>query len=117
MNSSGNFATGNPLDNINPNDIESIQVLKDASAAAIYGSRAANGVVLITTRQGKLGKPKISFDVYSGFAEATRKLDMLSSEEWVNRSIEMIDAQWVASGAGRYCRRYGLYQFFCQGEC
>ena len=49
----GTFGTGNPLDNINPNDIEDIQVLKDAAAAAIYGSRASNGVVLITTKKGK----------------------------------------------------------------
>src|SRR5690606_4612058 len=56
-NGSGNYASGNPLDNINPNDIDSIEVLKDASAAAIYGSRAANGVVLITTKRGKSGQP------------------------------------------------------------
>ncbi len=97
MNGSGNFANGNPLDNINPNDIESIQVLKDASAAAIYGSRAANGVVLITTRQGKSGKPKINFDAYTGLMEATRKLDMLSSQEWIDRAEEMINSAWVAS--------------------
>ena len=58
----GTFTTGNPLDNINPNDIESIEVLKDAAAAAIYGSRASNGVVLITTKKGQTGKPKISFN-------------------------------------------------------
>jgi TonB-dependent SusC/RagA subfamily outer membrane receptor len=51
---------------INPNDIESIEVLKDASASAIYGSRAANGVVLITTKRGKAGKPRVSLDSYYG---------------------------------------------------
>lgn len=101
MNAAGSFSTGNPLDNINTNDIESIQVLKDASAAAIYGSRAANGVVLITTKSGKMGKPKISFNAYSGYSEAVRKIDMLSSQEWIDRAIEMINAQWVASGTGR----------------
>lgn len=100
-NGSGNYASGNPLDNINPNDIESIEVLKDASAAAIYGSRAANGVVLITTKRGKTGKPSISFNTYLGGSTPYRKLDMLSSEEWIDRSIEMINAQWAASGAGR----------------
>jgi TonB-linked SusC/RagA family outer membrane protein len=100
-NSAGNYSTGNPLDNINPNDIESIQVLKDAAAAAIYGSRAANGVVLITTKRGQSGKPKITFSAYGGFNEANRKLDMLSADEWVDRATEMINAQWVASGAGR----------------
>jgi TonB-dependent starch-binding outer membrane protein SusC len=101
QNASGGFSTGNPLDNINPNDIESIQVLKDASSAAIYGSRAANGVVLITTKKGNEGKPKISFNVYSGISKVVRKLDMLSAEEWIDRSVEMINSQWVASGAGR----------------
>lgn len=100
-NGSGNYALGNPLDNINPNDIESIQVLKDASAAAIYGSRAANGVVLITTRRGQTGKPKISMNSYVGYSERSRKLDMLNADEWVDRATEMINAQWVASKPGR----------------
>ena len=100
-NASGNFTSGNPLDNINPNDIESIQVLKDASAAAIYGSRAANGVVLITTKKGQSGKPKITFNTYAGYNERSRKLDMLSSEEWIDRGTEIINAQWIRSGAGR----------------
>ena len=100
-NAAGNFGTGNPLDNINPNDIESIQVLKDAAAAAIYGSRAANGVVLITTKRGQSGRAKISLNAYTGYMERSRKLDMLSAEEWVDRSTEMINAQWVASGANR----------------
>src|SRR5690606_4781841 len=97
-NGSGNYASGNPLDNINPNDIESIEVLKDASAAAIYGSRAANGVVLITTKRGKSGQPKISFNTYLGASEAYKKLDMLDGHEWIDRAVEMIDAQWEASG-------------------
>lgn len=100
-NSSGNYSNGNPLDNINPNDIESIQVLKDAASAAIYGSRAANGVVLITTKHGKSGKPQINVNSYVGYNEANRKLDMLSAPEWIDRATEMINAQWVASGSGR----------------
>ncbi|CAM3923190.1 TonB-linked outer membrane protein, SusC/RagA family [Pedobacter westerhofensis] len=100
-NGSGNFATGNPLDNINPNDIESIQVLKDASASAIYGSRAANGVVLITTKRGKSGKPTITLNTYAGTVERSKKLDMLNGAEWIDRATEMINAQWVASGTGR----------------
>lgn len=98
---SGTYSTGNPLDNINPNDIESIQVLKDAAAAAIYGSRAANGVVLITTKRGQSGKPKLNLNTYVGFTERSRKLDMLNADEWIDRSVEMINAAWVASGAGR----------------
>lgn len=100
-NGSGNYSQGNPLDNINPNDIESIEVLKDASAAAIYGSRAANGVVLITTKRGKTGQPKLTFNTYLGASSAYRKLDMLSGEEWIDRAVEMINSQWVASGPGR----------------
>lgn len=100
-NGSGNFGSGNPLDNLNPNDIESVQVLKDAAAAAIYGSRAANGVVLITTRRGQSGKARITLNTYAGFLERTRKLDMLSADEWVERATEMINAQWVASGPNR----------------
>ena len=66
------------MNNLNPNDIESIQVLKDASAAAIYGSRAANGVILITTKSGKKGEMKVSFDSFYGIASVTKKLDLLN---------------------------------------
>lgn len=100
-NERGDFSSGNPLDNINPNDIASIEVLKDASAAAIYGSRAANGVVLITTKSGKVGKPAINLSTYIGFSTRSRKLDVLSAQEWIDRATEMINAQWVASGTGR----------------
>lgn len=101
QNTSGGFSNGNPLDNINPNDIESITVLKDAAAASIYGSRAANGVVVITTKRGKSGKAKIYFNTYTGFSERVKKLDMLNGKEWIDRSIELINGAWVASGAGR----------------
>ena len=62
------------MNNINPNDIESIQVLKDASAAAIYGSRAANGVVLITTKSGKKGAVKITASVDLGMQEVANRI-------------------------------------------
>lgn len=101
QNASGGFSTGNPLDNINPNDIASIQVLKDASAAAIYGSRAANGVVIITTKSGQAGKARINFNVYTGWNETAKKLDVLNADEWVDRAIEMINYNWVNSGPGR----------------
>ena len=101
QNTGGGFSNGNPLDNLNPNDIESINVLKDAAAASIYGSRAANGVVVITTKRGTSGKAKISFNTYMGFSERVRKVDMLNSEEWMDRAMEMINASWVASGPGR----------------
>ncbi|MBC9797026.1 SusC/RagA family TonB-linked outer membrane protein [Sinomicrobium weinanense] len=71
-----------PLATINPNDIESIEILKDASATAIYGSRGANGVVLVTTKKGKEGRETISFNAYYGVQEVSRKLDLLNAREY-----------------------------------
>ena len=73
--------TTGTLNQINPNDIESMQVLKDASAASIYGARAANGVVIITTKRGGEGEPKISFDMYTGTQTVGRTLDLLNTKE------------------------------------
>ncbi len=78
----------NPLIDLNPNDIESIEVLKDASAGAIYGSRAANGVVLITTKKGKSGKTNVSFNYQSGFSESTRRVPFLNSEQYAELLLE-----------------------------
>lgn len=97
-NSNGGFSNGSPLDNMNPNDIASIEVLKDAAAAAIYGSRASNGVVLITTKKGKLGKTKFTFNTYGGINKEANRVDMLDSQQWIDRAKVMIDAQWAASG-------------------
>jgi TonB-linked SusC/RagA family outer membrane protein len=91
----GTFSAGNPLDNINPNDIESIEVLKDAAAAAIYGSRASNGVVIITTKHGQSGKAKINFNMYAGYNEAQRKLEMMNGQQWIDHATEVINAQYV----------------------
>lgn len=72
----------NPLATISPSDIESIEVLKDASAAAIYGSRGSNGVILITTKRGKRdGKPDISFDSYVGVQEVANRVKLMNSAE------------------------------------
>ncbi|HEX8349276.1 MAG TPA: SusC/RagA family TonB-linked outer membrane protein, partial [Hymenobacter sp.] len=71
----------NALADINPNDIASMEILKDASAAAIYGSRAANGVVLITTKHGKQGKTKITLDAYGGVQQVRKKLDVLNGQQ------------------------------------
>lgn len=73
----------NPLSSINPNDIESIEVLKDASATAIYGSRGANGVILITTKKGSDGKPRFNFNSRVGISQPTKKLDFLNGDEWL----------------------------------
>ncbi len=91
----GSFSTGNPLDNINPNDIANIEVLKDAAAAAIYGSRASNGVVLITTKRGKSGKAQISYNTYVGYNAPAKKLKMLNGDQWIDRATEMINAAYV----------------------
>ncbi|MDL2305250.1 SusC/RagA family TonB-linked outer membrane protein [Bacteroides sp. OttesenSCG-928-D19] len=76
---------GMPTDNISymsPNDVESIQVLKDASSAAIYGARAANGVVLITTKRGKKGEVKVKLSAYTGISQLGKKIDALNTEEY-----------------------------------
>ncbi len=73
--------TQGTLNQLNPNDIESMQVLKDASAASIYGARAANGVVIITTKKGKPGAPSITFDFYTGTQRPGKMLDLLNTRE------------------------------------
>lgn len=79
----GDNGSQSPLAGINPSDIESINVLKDADATAIYGSRGANGVILITTKKGVSGKTQVNFNVYSGAGRVTNKLDMLSTAEYL----------------------------------
>ena len=79
----GNYGGGtNPLADINPNDIESMEILKDASAGAIYGARAANGVVLITTKRGKSGKTNVSANFQTGTSEATKRVPFLNAAEF-----------------------------------
>jgi TonB-linked SusC/RagA family outer membrane protein len=80
------------INNISAAYIESIDVLKDASAAAIYGSRAANGVVLITTKTGKPGKPVITFNTNLGVQKLTKKYDVLNAQEWATVSNAAHDA-------------------------
>lgn len=85
--SSGDFSANNTgsgfnaLSDLNPNDIESIQILKDAAAASIYGSRGANGVVLITTKKGSAGKTKFNVNYYSGITQSANRLDLISAED------------------------------------
>ena len=80
---SSNRAGTNPLADINPNDIESIEILKDASATAIYGANGSNGVVLITTKKGKAGKSKIEFGYFTGNQKPTGKRDFMNAQEYV----------------------------------
>ncbi|MET1056929.1 MAG: SusC/RagA family TonB-linked outer membrane protein [Pedobacter sp.] len=72
-----------PLNNISPDEIESINVLKDADATAIYGSRGANGVILITTKKGKAGKTQLSVDVNTGFGAVTNMVEMLKTSDYL----------------------------------
>jgi TonB-linked SusC/RagA family outer membrane protein len=78
------------LNQINPADIESIEVLKDASAAAIYGSRAANGVVLVTTKKGKIGAPRVTVDSYYGTQTAWRQLDLLDRDQYIDYGRDLL---------------------------
>ncbi len=76
------LSSNNPLASINPSDIVSMDVLKDASATAIYGARASNGVIMITTKRGKSGEATITYDGYIGWQEMAKKLDMMNLREY-----------------------------------
>lgn len=76
--------TGSVINSLNPEDIEGIDILKDASTTAIYGSRASNGVVLITTKKGKAGKDVVHFSTNQGISQLARSLDMMNAREFVN---------------------------------
>lgn len=78
----GSSAAANPLNFINPNDIENISILKDASATAIYGARGANGVIIITTKKGEFGKPKITFNSTFGVAQVANQINMLNGNQY-----------------------------------
>ncbi len=89
------YSNHNPLNNINPNDIESIEVLKDAASAAIYGSRGANGVVLITTKQGKAGKTKVNISYELGFSRVNRRLKLMDAHQWIEYETAARENQWA----------------------
>lgn len=84
----GGYAINNALGDINPADIESIEILKDGAAAAIYGSRAANGVMLITTKKGKKGRFQLDYNTYTGFAEAAKNFSLLKTPDFITISNE-----------------------------
>ncbi|MCF0174669.1 MAG: TonB-dependent receptor plug domain-containing protein, partial [Bacteroidales bacterium] len=89
------------LNNISPNDIENISVLKDASSAAIYGSRATNGVVLITTKSGKAGTAKISYNMQAGVQTHGHLTEMANTEEYIKIYNEAATADNAVSGIKR----------------
>ncbi len=83
----GNSNTS-PLAAIDPSNIESIEILKDASATAIYGSRGANGVIIITTKRGKKGRANLNFDMWTSFSTISNKIDLLTAQEFVDYRLE-----------------------------
>jgi len=85
----GGITSVSPLSTINPNDIESVEVLKDASASAIYGARAANGVVLITTKRGRNGATRVTLDSYYGVQKVTKTLPTLNATEFTTLENEV----------------------------
>ena len=89
----------NPLASINPSDIESIEVLKDVSASAIYGSRGANGVIIVTTKNGKRGRIKVDYGYSIGVSKVRKTLDLLNAEQWGDLYLDLAtDAQKTATG-------------------
>ncbi len=104
ISNSGGVNEVSPLSTINPSDIESVEVLKDASATAIYGSRGANGVVLITTKRGQSGSTRVMYDGYYGVQEVTKTIDVLSASEFAQLENEIyksaIYADPAAEGQG-----------------
>ena len=91
---------GNPLNYINPNDIERVDVLKDADATAIYGSRGANGVILITTKKGKSGKTSFDFNLYSGVGKVERKMNLLNTPQYLEMRNEAFYNDSLANPSG-----------------
>lgn len=94
--SSSDNGTSNPLSSINPSDIVSMDILKDASATAIYGARASNGVIMITTKRGKAGEASITYDGYVGWQSMPKKLEMMNLREYAAHHNVRADAQIVA---------------------
>jgi TonB-linked SusC/RagA family outer membrane protein len=91
-----------PLNSINPSDIESIEVLKDADATAIYGSRGANGVVLITTKKGKIGKTKFTANLSGGLGKVTRFMELMSTEQYLQMRREAFTNDGIPYGPTDY---------------
>ena len=97
---------GVPLENfnlnlINPQDIASVEVLKDASSAAIYGSRGASGVILVTTKLGKAGKTDVNASVEYGSQEVMRQIDMMDAQQWIKYYVTAKNNSWTDLGGGR----------------
>jgi len=88
------------MSNVSPDDVQSIEVLKDAASTAMYGSRGSNGIVIVTTKRGVSGKPSFSFSQYYGVQTIEKKLDIMTSSEWIDYATESINKKWVALAPG-----------------
>lgn len=95
------YASFNAMSDINPNDIESVEILKDGAATAIYGSRAANGVVLVTTKKGTKGRAKVTYDGYVSAANASKLHDLLGAKDFVTIANEKFE-NWGEKGQAVY---------------
>jgi TonB-linked SusC/RagA family outer membrane protein len=84
----GSYTNNNPFADINPSDIESVEILKDGAATAIYGSRASNGVILITTKKGKAQKTKVTYDVWGAYSKASKLYSLLDASQFVTIANE-----------------------------
>ncbi|WP_084466377.1 SusC/RagA family TonB-linked outer membrane protein [Kaistella palustris] len=96
----------NSMSDISPSDIENLTILKDASSTAIYGSRGAYGVILITTKSGKTGKLQVNFNTYSGFKEKANRLDVLSPQDYVKWQYEYAT---LDNSLDKYTKYFGAY--------
>ncbi|WP_157887072.1 SusC/RagA family TonB-linked outer membrane protein [Hymenobacter sp. PAMC 26628] len=97
----------NGLNDLNPNDIESIEVLKDAASAAIYGSRGSNGVVLITTKRGKSGKARVDLDYYTGAQSVWKRPQVLNGAQQTQLFLDAAAGAYPANAAGNYPTDFG----------
>ncbi|MFC0184104.1 SusC/RagA family TonB-linked outer membrane protein [Pseudarcicella hirudinis] len=109
------FPGAGDLNTINPSDIESIEILKDASSTAIYGSRGANGVVLITTKKGKAGKQIINFEAYTGIQQVAKKYDMMNAREFATH-LDSVTAQNNRANGTKTPLNYTPAQIAAMGE-
>lgn len=100
--------SANALSALNPDDIESLTVLKDASSAAIYGASGASGVVIITTKRGKAGKTQFGFNTYVGYNDLISKPKLLTSPQWIQLSLEAYANRYGASST-QYTNFYNTY--------
>ena len=99
----GDDGNSNPLAGINPSDILTMDILKDASATAIYGSRASNGVIMITTKRGKAGEATLTYDGYVGWQQMPKKLDVLNLRQYAEHNNDIADAQ-IKTHSGTFLR-------------